>query len=331
MNAEIFAEWLRRQGYHVIRTVSSYWYEAGSRVYQAFPYHWVIQPAEDEILGLLRRHHAIALRYSAPVNSLPGKISYHAIYDQSAYTLEGLDRRSRQNIRTGLKSCSVEPVTFQQLAEEGWCLEVDTATRQGRKPALSQRAWCRRYLAAADLPGFEACGALVEGRLAASLLTFQMNDWSEFISQQCHHDYLCARVNNALTFVVTQTMVNRPEIRSVFYTIQSLNAPVSVDEFKFRMGFIPRPVRQRVAFHPLAPPAAIKYAHSLLAKYLKRSPESLFCSRAEGMLRYYLQGTLSIEKQNWPECLEERRLEILNAQTIQYQDVPGVKIPVHGY
>jgi hypothetical protein len=331
MNAEIFAEWLRRQGYHVIRTVSSYWYEASPRVFQAFPYHWVIQPTEDEILGLLRRHRAIALRYSEPVSSPPGKISYHAIYDQSAYTLEGLDRRSRQNIRTGLKSCSVEPVTFQRLADEGWSLEEDTASRQGRKPAMSQDAWRRRYLAAVDLPGFEAWGALVEGRLAASLLTFQMNDWSEFISQQCHHDYLCVRVNNALTFVVTQTMVSRPEIRSVFYTIQSLNAPASVDEFKFRMGFAPRPVRQRVAFHPLIPPPAIKYAHTLLAKYLKRSPESLFCSRAEGVLRYYLQGILSIEKQNWPECLEERRLEILAAQTAHCQDIPGIQTPVHSY
>jgi hypothetical protein len=331
MNPEIFAEWLRRQGYRVIRSSSSYWYEASPRVYQAFPYHWVIQPPEDEILGLLRQHHAIALRYSAPVSSPLGKISYHAIYDQPAYTLEGLDRRSRQNIRTGLKNCSVEPVTFQRLAEEGWCLEEDTAARQGRKPAMDQETWRRRYLAAADLPGFEAWGALVEGRLTASLLTFQIDDWCEFISQQCHHDYLCVRVNNALTYVVTQTMVDRPEINSIFYTIQSLNAPASVDEFKFRMGFVARPIRQRVSFHPLIAPVAIRAAHAMLVRYLKRAPESAFCSRAEGVLRYHLQGNLALEKQIWPECLEESRSEILNAQTVQYQDVQGLKIPVHGY
>lgn len=331
MNAEVFAEWLRRQGYRVIRTVSSYWYEASPRVYQAFPYHWVIQPTEDEILGLLRRNHAIALRYSAPVSHPLGKISYHAIYDQPAYTLEGLDRRSRQNIRTGLKNCSVEPVTFQRLAEEGWCLEVDTATRQGRKPAMDQQAWCRRYLAAADLPGFEAWGALVDGCLTATLLTFQIEDWSEFISQQCQHDYLCARVNNALTYVVTQTMINRPEIHSIFYTIQSLNAPPSVDEFKFRMGFVARPIRQRVAFHPLIPSVVLHCAHAMLARYLKRAPENPFYSRAEGVLRYHLQGNLALEKQSWPDCLEQHRSEIMDAQSAQRQAVPGIQIPVHGY
>ena len=37
MNSETFAEWLRRQGHRVYRTASSYWYEAGPRVLQAFP------------------------------------------------------------------------------------------------------------------------------------------------------------------------------------------------------------------------------------------------------------------------------------------------------
>ena len=53
MNAEIFAEWLRRQGMQVHRTDSTFWCEASSRAYQAFPYHWVIQPAEAK-LRLLR-------------------------------------------------------------------------------------------------------------------------------------------------------------------------------------------------------------------------------------------------------------------------------------
>ena len=69
MNAEIFAEWLRRQGYRVVRTASSYWFEVSARVYQAFPYHWVIEPSEEELSRLLTEHHAIALRYSTPVNA----------------------------------------------------------------------------------------------------------------------------------------------------------------------------------------------------------------------------------------------------------------------
>ncbi len=69
MNADIFAEWFRRQGYRVLRTPSSYWYEASSRVYQAFPYHWLIEPPEQELRGLLVKNNAIAVRYSAPLTS----------------------------------------------------------------------------------------------------------------------------------------------------------------------------------------------------------------------------------------------------------------------
>ena len=54
MNAEIFSEWLRRQGYIVVKTESSYWYDAWPRVFQAYPYHWVIQPEQAEINALLR-------------------------------------------------------------------------------------------------------------------------------------------------------------------------------------------------------------------------------------------------------------------------------------
>jgi len=112
MNADIFAEWLRRQGHSVVRTTSSYWYDKSSRVYQAFPYHWVINPTEEELIDLLRKKRAIALRYSTPVGSVSGCISYHVVYDEPSYTLDGLDRRSRQNIRKGLKNCRVEPISF---------------------------------------------------------------------------------------------------------------------------------------------------------------------------------------------------------------------------
>ena len=138
MNAEIFAEWLRIQGYRVIRTSSSYWYEVSPRVYQAFPYHWIIKPTEEELLFFLKQNRAIALRYSAPVNYRLGRISYHATYDKRSYRLEDLDRRARQNVRKGLKNCRIEPISFARLAKDGWMLEVDTAKRQGRQMKTSK-------------------------------------------------------------------------------------------------------------------------------------------------------------------------------------------------
>ncbi|KJS32443.1 MAG: hypothetical protein VR64_06885 [Desulfatitalea sp. BRH_c12] len=304
MNADIFAEWLSRQGYKVIRTRSSYWYEASVHVYQAFPYHWTITPAPPELLVLFRDHLALALRYSTPLDQPEGCISYHVIYDRQDYSLACLDRRSRQNINKGLKNCTVAPLPFDRLAREGWLLESDTHLRQARYVADLHAKWHGKCSALADLPGFEAWGAFVGGRLAASLLTFTMGDCCEMIFQHCHRDYLKDRVNNALTFEVTRTMITRPNIRTIFYALHSLDAPESVDEFKFRMGFYAKPVRQRVLFNPIVAPLANGLLHQIFILLLRRKAGSNFLAKAEGMLRFYQQGKRTLSHQQWPRCLD---------------------------
>lgn len=311
MNSEIFAEWLRRQGYSVVRTPSSYWYEASPRVFQAFPFHWLIQPSEMELKKFLHQNGAIALRYSAPIESNIGFISYHAVYEKPSYSFNDLDRRSRQNIRKGLKSCKVEPISIQRYAQEGWLLEKDTAERQGRRLTISEERWRHRYMSASDLAGFEAWGALVDGRLVASLFTFKTDDCCELITQQCHRNYLNSRVNNALSFVVTKKMANGTEIRPVFYSLQSLDAPESVDQFKFRMGYWPKPVRQRVVFNALMSPFFNKATFSFIKWISDRRPNNSFLSKMCGMLRFYLKGKYSPAEQNWPKCLYDKKTELL--------------------
>lgn len=314
MNAETFAEWLRRQGYQVYQTESSYWYTANPRVLQAFPYHWLIQPSDVELRKLILGKGIVACRYSTPIEAPHGKVSYHAIYDQPGYTLEGLDRRARQNVRAGFKNCSVEKISLERLAEEGWGLEMDTASRQGRSAAVDRERWRRKYLAAVDLPGFEGWGALVENRLVASLFSFQMDDCCELISQQCNREFLSARVNNALSFYVTELMINRPGIRSIFYTLQSLDAPASVDEFKFRMGYVPKPLRQRVLFHPWLEPVVRSVGQKILKQLIRWQPENPALGKIQGMVNFYLEGRRPLQAQSWPECLEPYKPGILGIE-----------------
>jgi hypothetical protein len=289
-SAEIFAEWLREQGHQVYRTASSYWYDQGPRVYQAFPYHWVIQPTEEELARFLREKRAIALRYSTPLKAPKGTLSYHVVYVHSAYGEDNLGKWTRKNVRRGLRNCRVEPISFEFLAEEGWRLQEDTLNRQRRFLRVAQENWRRRCRTAAALPGFEAWGALVQGRLAASVLTFQMDNCCYLLYQQSHRDYLTAHVNNALAFVVTQAMIGRPGIDAIFYGLHSLDAPASVDEFKFRMGYQAKPLRQRVTFHPWLNPFINKAAHAVVKKLHHWYKGNVTLAKAEGMIRFYLTG-----------------------------------------
>lgn len=322
MTPEIFSEWLRRQGQRVVRTASSYWHSEGWRVYQAFPYHWLIQPSAAEIGELTSRHRAVALRYSAPAEDGlsrdglskdgqsrdgPGTQGYHMVYTGRDYDFDTLGAWARKNVRRGLRSCEVGPISFARYIEDGWALRVDTLARQQRRLPESRDDWRRRCSAAADLAGFEVWAAEVKGQLAATLLIFQMDGWGYMIYQQCHRDYLRDHVNNALSFVVTQNLIRRPDIGGIFYGLRSLDAPPSVDEFKLRMGYEAKPVRQRVAFHPvLAPlvtPLTCRVARSLLAA----SPGSRWLAKAEGMLRLGL-----VEK--YPDAREVSNPEVARSR-----------------
>jgi len=319
MTPNIFAEWLRRQGHEIVRTASSYWHSQGTHSYQAFPYHWLVDPSEEELAELLRQKRAIGLRYSTALEAGVGCASYHAVYEKPAYGFEDLGQWARKNVRRGLRACSVEPIPFQRLAEEGWRLQHDTLDRQRRRVGLTRQEWRRRCLTAADLPGFEAWGALVGGRLAASLITFQMDRCAYLLWQQCHRDYLTRHVNNALSFVVTRTVLSRPNTTSVLYSLHSLDAPPSMDEFKFRMGYAAKPVRQRVVFHPWLAPMFNRVTHSVLKSLTHLWPGNPTLSKAEGMTRFYLEGKRreteirrqesEVRSQNVAVCHSERSEE----------------------
>jgi hypothetical protein len=287
MNAEVFAEWFRRQGHKVIQTESSYWVNFGPEVYQAFPYHHLISSSDKELNDLFKREKVIGLRFSTPIESNQGYTSYHVISNQKNYDISLLERRTRQNIRKGLTNCQVEQIPLSRLAKEGLHIIKDTVIRQKRHPNGREERWMDLCSSAYDLPGFEAWGALVDNVLAGFLLTFQMEDWCYFLYQYSLKDFLTARINNALCYTVTKNFLDRPQIKSILYSLESLDASDNVDEFKFRMGYVAKPVRQKILFHPWLQFAMNGMSCKVIDLFRRCSPHNSFLAKTEGMLRSY--------------------------------------------
>jgi hypothetical protein len=303
MTPDVFAEWLRSQGQQVVRTPSSFWHSHGPRVFQGFPYHWIIRPSEEELTSLLREHGIIAARYSTAPDAPLGCLSYHVVYEKPTYDFDDLGKWTRKNVRRGLRNCAVEPISFARLAREGWALQQDTLERQGRHVRITREDWRRRCESAATLAGFEAWGALVGGALAASVMTFQMGDCCYLLYQQCRREFLTAHVNNALSFVVTRALRGRAAVRAIFYSLHSLDATPSMDEFKLRMGYTAKPVRQRVVFHPRLAPLFNPVTHAMLKLAKRLRPGSPLLSKTEGMVRFYIEGKRPADRQIKPEPL----------------------------
>jgi hypothetical protein len=302
MNAEIFAEWVRRQGHRVFRTASSYWYEAGPRVLQAFPYHWLISPSEKETRDLMTANGIISLRYSTFLNSSIGKISYHLIL-HDPYGLTTLKAQALNSVKRGLRRFDVKKIPFEKLAKEGWILQQDTLARQNRLRSMTQAEWELICRSAADLPGFEAWAALSDGELAAAVIVCQIDStWCVpyFVS---HRKFLNDHSNNALLYSLSCNLLARDSVEGIFFTVQSLDALSAVDDFTLQMGLIPKPVRQRVDFHPLLTTFATPTTHRLFTSFLHRNNENLLIAKAEGMLRFHIEGKQPFTCQHWPECL----------------------------
>ena len=315
MSPDIFAEWLRRRGFQVFHTPSSYWFNLGPRVFQAFPYHWIISPPAAELRALFFDHSAIAVRHSTLLEAPLGAISYHVVYTEAMYPISRLPKKARHDVQKGLATIQIEPISFSRLANDGWQLRADTLDRQRRQNAETQSSWQMLCRSAEGLPGFEAWAAILNGQLAASLIAFTCGDCCSILYQQSRTEHLPLGVNNALAFVFTNEILKRPGNLWLFYGLHSLDAPPSVDEFKFRMGYVIKPVRQRVMFHPWLSPLINPASHAGLSVLKRMMPGNPVLTKAEGMLRFYLQGRLPLIKQSWPDVLKETRAGFLRSDT----------------
>ena len=312
MNADNFAEWLVRQGYKVIRTNSSYWVEFGPGVFQAFPYHWIITPPDSELIQLINDQRAICLRYSTPLNAPQGMLSYHTVISEKSYCIEKLSANARSKIRRGLKRCRIEQISIDTLAYNGWQLQLDTIERQDRADSMNQHQWEKICNSTKGLTDFQVWAAFVEDQLAATILTAIVGGVCYLLYPQSHRKYFSDYVNNVLCYALTQKMLSSGMAEGMFYGLHSLDAPASVDEFKFHMGYKAKPVRQKVLFNPKLSFALNPISHQLIKFILHRFRGNSSIAKAEGMVRFYLEGKKPLEQQMWPEILVDQRDAILS-------------------
>jgi len=324
MNTEVFAEWMRRQGRRVIRTPSSYWYNAAPGVFQAFPYHWLITPTRAEIRHLMLWHGALAVRYSTPFDTPHGLVSYHVVL-QEPYSLDLLKAQARNGVKSGMKHFRIQQIPFERLATDGWDLQEDTLDRQGRQRGMTRREWEAICIAACNLPGFEAWAAMSGSELAAAVITARVEDIVSVPYALSHRRFLGEHVNNALFYCVAKEMLQREGVENLFFTVQSLDAPANVDEFKFRMGLQKRLVRQCVEFNPLLRPFARPMVHDWARNLLQRDPSGRILAKAEGMLRFHLEGRKPIAEQAWPDRLQPERSQLAPRRVILKTDT-GIKV-----
>ena len=292
MEPAVFAEFLKRQGHHIIETESCFWYNAQFRFYFYFPYHRLITPTREELNRLLWGESLIGMRYFTPSDGY-GKESYLIVCSDKDYDITSVDAKyARRQTRRGLENFEIRQFDFAELVTLGSKTIRDTLIRQGRDPNTWEDEKWQLYCSAANgLCGFEVWGAFKEGNLAAFIVGFQMEDHYTILHHSSATDYLRLYSNNALVFKLTKLKLSSPKVNHVFYGPASLDAPESLDKFKFRMGFKKRPMKQRIVFNPLLKPLVNTLSYKSIQKISATKPESDLWRKLEGIFRFYLQAS----------------------------------------
>ena len=136
MNEEIFVKHMQIRGFKVLKTLQVYWVELSKYYYQAFPYHYLITPTQEELLEVFKNGPALALRFSAPPEYREGKKSFHIVANNS-YNFTNLKRHVRYDIKRGLRECEINSLNFEYLSREGYALQISTLNRIKRIVVLS--------------------------------------------------------------------------------------------------------------------------------------------------------------------------------------------------
>ncbi len=287
MTAEAYADFLGSIGHRVVRSRSGWWFNVRPGLYMGFPYHRPLDADPAEVEAVLGTRGLIA-RFSCPVEK--GRASYTTVCDREDYNMGSLKTKPRNQVRRGLERCSVRRLTFRELERSG-AREVSRATmlRQGRPVPSDHDAYWRAYYAAADTcQSMEAWAAFVGKELAAFLIATTIEDCVYILEEFSLKKHLREYPNNALVYRFTSTALARPLVKEVSYGLEPLQKGLAgLDHFKQGMGFINRPIGQRIELNRFLRSFLARPILARVRRIAEGQPRRESLGKLAGILRRY--------------------------------------------
>ncbi|MDZ7372433.1 MAG: GNAT family N-acetyltransferase [candidate division KSB1 bacterium] len=288
MTLESYASFLRILGIRSIAAGDLLWVSVGAGFYQAFPVHRPVVPSAWQVRQAMWKGPAVGVRFCAPTDFPLGGSSFVYLIDDRGYDLHHLSANLRSKVRRGLARCRVEPIQEPETLEvEGWPLNVETLTRQGRfRVRTARERWKRVAQSLGKIEGLQAWGARVDGELASLAVTFRVQDCVNLLILRSTLQHRWAYPNNALVFTIVREAFAQPGVTCVSYGEESILGLDSLDVFKTGMGFERRPVRQVLILHPLLRWAKPLVKNRVVEATASRYPDNLVLRKIVGAARW---------------------------------------------
>lgn len=203
-----------------------------------------------------------------------------------SYDLARLCRKTRRDVRHGLRAVTVRRVTFDELAQRGYPALQDTALRN-RWAHLSLREFEDECRVRSRFSTEEAWAAFAGEELCAWVTTHRVGARVDLgcVSMVWRHRSLCATY--ALVYEVVRANLREKGATEVLYGLSSLQREsrvASLHRFKTWLGFTAVPVRRAFELHPLLRPLARRPIFEVAARALAVAPASRFTRKLQGVV-----------------------------------------------
>ena len=279
-------EFYDRAGFTVHNAGSSWWYEAASKFLLGVPTHIPLDLSTDDAQRIIKDSGSFGIRYVTPNNN-EGSESWQMSASGEDYSLDNFSSNTRSKLRRGIRQNDIRRIAGAELIEVGEQAYQDTVGRQQRAGRYTIDRWHRLMKAADETDGIEIWSAWNENELAAYLLVMVFEDTCELYEARSRNDKLRVYPNNALIYTVTEDMLVNRKLKEVTFGIEGLEELESLDAFKLTMGFVKKPIRQRVVFcGPVRAALSVPLAKPLIGMLGARGPKADFWRRANSLLAY---------------------------------------------
>ena len=269
---ERLAELLERRGRRVYQS-GGYWWanvDIDSRYFVSLPDQICLDIRREDVDSLLRRAGGLLARY--PSQQRAGLPCGAYVVQDRAYTLQKLQKRTRNFVRRGLESCQIRQVERPELLSQGLELNLDTMARHGRmRPEFGDpKTWARTVEAVYETRGSECWGAFVGDQLASYVMSCRDANWEHLLIQMSRTELLKSYPNHAIDYLLIERAMANPEIHGVCLGSLPLRQGEGLHNYKVRMGYEVMPQDAVVAVHPLLSPLATSRVAGPLARQAGR-------------------------------------------------------------
>jgi hypothetical protein len=279
-------------GERVYKAGKTYWFEARSRVYNAFPSHVNYKLNEEEINSIFKNTSALFVRYPCDLKSL-GVKSYRIICNDKNYSINSLSSNTRSKVRRGLKNFSVKNINININSIQNRSIDIikSTLKRQNRNISSSLESdWATRCKAISNVEGVEVWGAYsnFDGILAAFVVVYQIDNCIYPSIIRSDQKYLKKYCNNVLIFSILENYLKRPDVDLVNYGLEPIRRDMDgLDSFKKNMGFKKQLINQNIIPSPKLKPMLNIFSKWIVKVLVHFNPKNDFYKKAEGIFHYY--------------------------------------------